>query len=172
MTAHAPSRRERRLQEIEARRDARDRARHRSEQNQQRLRLLGFGAVVVAVLAVGGFLAFGDFFDRPTADAGTIDVQSSMAGFTPTVIRVKAGTTASISWWTDDAAVHLDGGVHTMIAPELGLNEELSAESRRVVSWQVPDMPGTYDVYCDTCCGGKGSPSMHGTIVIEPGVSA
>lgn len=172
MTTHAPSRRERRLQEIEARRAARDRARQRSEQGQQRLRVLGFGAVVVAVLAVGGFLAFGDFFGRPAAEAGTIDVQSSMAGFTPSVIKVKAGTTASISWWTDDAAVHLDGGVHTMIAPELGLNEVLGAESRRVVSWQVPDMPGTYDVYCDTCCGGKGSPTMHGTIVIEPGDSA
>lgn len=169
MTAHAPSRRERRLQEIEARRAARDRARQRSEQGQQRLRLLGFGGVIVAVLAVGGYLAFGDFFDRPAAEAGTIDVQSSMAGFTPSVIKVKAGTTASISWWTDDAAAHLEGGVHTMIAPELGLHEELSAESRRLVNWQVPDMPGTYDVYCDTCCGGKGSPTMHGTIVIEPG---
>jgi heme/copper-type cytochrome/quinol oxidase subunit 2 len=28
-------------------------------------------------------------------------------------------------------------------------------------------MPGTYDVYCDTCCGGKDSPTMHGSIVIE-----
>lgn len=172
MTAHAPSRHERRLQEIEARRAARDLARQRSAQSQQRLRLLGFGAVIVAVLAVGGFLAFGDFFDRPAAEVGTIDVQSSMAGFTPSVIKVKAGTTASISWWTDDAAAHLDGGVHTMIAPELGLNEELRAESRRVIRWQVPDMPGTYDVYCDSCCGGKDSPQMHGTIVIEPGYSA
>jgi plastocyanin len=172
MTTRAQSRHERRLQEIDARRAERDRARHRSGQNQQRLRVLGFGGVVVAVLAVGGFLAFGDYLDRPAADVGTIDVQSSMAGFTPSVIRVKAGTTASISWWTDDAALHLDRGVHTMIAPELGLNETLGAESRRVISWQVPDMPGTYDVYCDTCCGGKDSPQMHGTIVIEPGTSA
>lgn len=172
MTTTASSRRERRLAEIEARRAGRDRARQRSEQNQQRLRVLGFGAVVVAVLAVGGFLAFGDFFNRPAAEVGTIDVQSSMAGFTPSVITVKAGTMASISWWTDDAAMHLQGGVHTMIAPELGLHEELGAESRRMVSWQVPNMPGTYDVYCDSCCGGKGSPTMHGTIVIEPGDKA
>lgn len=172
MTTDAPSRHERRLQAIEARRAERDRARQRSGQNRQRLRGLGFGAVVVAVLAVGGLLAFGDFFGRPAAQAGTIDVQSSMAGFAPSVIKVKAGTTASISWWTDDAAGHLDGGVHTMIAPELGLNETLGAESRRVITWQVPDMPGSYDVYCDTCCGGKDSPTMHGTIVIEPGTSA
>jgi len=169
MTTDVPSRHERRLQAIEARRAGRDRARQRSEQNRQTFRVFGFGAVVVAVLAVGGLLAFGDFFDRPAAEVGTIDVQSSMAGFTPSVIKVKAGTTASISWWTDDAAGHLERGVHTMIAPELGLNEELGAESRRMITWQVPDMPGTYDVYCDSCCGGKGSPTMHGTIVIEPG---
>jgi heme/copper-type cytochrome/quinol oxidase subunit 2 len=36
-----------------------------------------------------------------------------------------------------------------------------------MVTWQVPDRPGTYVMYCDTCCGGKESPSMRGTIVIE-----
>ena len=132
------------------------------------LPIFGFAGVVGVVLVVGGFLAFGDFFNRPAPEVGSIDVQSSMAGFTPSVIRVKAGTTASISWWTDDAAMHLQGGAHTMIAPELGLNEQLGAESRRMFTWQVPDKPGTYDVYCDSCCGGKGSPQMHGTIVIEP----
>lgn len=168
MTTDPPSRRERRLQEIGTRRAARDRGRQRADQDRQRIRQLGFGGVVVAVLAIGGFLAFGDFFNRPTAAMGTIDVQSSMAGFTPSVITVEAGATAALSWWTDDAAVHLEGGVHTMVAPELGLYEELPAESRRRISWQVPDKPGTYDVYCDSCCGGKDSPTMHGTIVILP----
>jgi plastocyanin len=126
-----------------------------------------FGAVVVVVLAVGGFLAFGDFLNRPAAAIGTIDVQSSMAGFTPAVIRAKAGTTVTLDWWTQDASMHLENGVHTMIAPELGLNEMLPAESRRSVTWQVPNMPGSYDVYCDTCCGGKDSPTMHGTILVE-----
>ncbi len=127
-----------------------------------------FGVIVIAVLAVGGYLAFGDFLNRPAAAAGTIDVQSSMAGFTPSVIRVKAGSTVTLNWWTQDAAVHLQGGVHTMVAPELGLNEQLPAESRRAVTWQVPNTPGTYDVYCESCCGGKDSPTMHGKIVVEP----
>jgi heme/copper-type cytochrome/quinol oxidase subunit 2 len=91
-----------------------------------------------------------------------------MAGFTPSEIRVTAGTTVTLDWWTQDAAVHLQDGVHTMISPELGLNEALPAESRTAVTWQVPDKPGTYDVWCDTCCGGKDSPTMHGKIVIEP----
>lgn len=125
-----------------------------------------FPSIVVAVLAIGALLAFGDFFNRPGAAVGAIEVQSSMAGFTPSTITVKAGETVELDWWTQDAAVHLQGGVHTMIAPDLGLREELPAEGRRLVSWTVPDKPGTYDVWCDTCCGGKDSPSMHGTIVV------
>ena len=134
----------------------------------ERLRPLLFAGIVVGVLTAGAYLAFGDFLNRGGgATAGAIDVQSSMAGFTPSEIRVKAGTTVTLDWWTQDAAVHLQGGVHTMIAPELGLNEALPAEGRRAVTWQVPDRPGTFDVYCDSCCGGKEAPQMHGKIVIE-----
>ena len=134
----------------------------------ERFRPLLFAAVVVGVLAVGAYLAFGDFLNRGAgATAGAIDVQSSMAGFTPSEIKVKAGTTVTLDWWTQDAAVHLSGGVHTMISDELSLREELPAESRRAVVWQVPNKPGTYDVWCESCCGGKEAPQMHGKIVIE-----
>lgn len=152
-----------------ARRGARAAARTRHERD-TRLRQIGFGGIVAVVLVVGGVLAFGDFFDRPSggATAGTIDVQSSMAGFNPSEIRVKAGESVTLKWWTDDAAPHLQGGVHTMVSPDLGLREELPAESSRLVTWSVPDKPGTYDVWCETCCGGKDSPTMHGTIVVEP----
>jgi Heme/copper-type cytochrome/quinol oxidases, subunit 2 len=127
-----------------------------------------FAGLVVGVLALGAFLAFGDFLNRPAAATGSIDVQSSMAGFTPSTITVKAGETVALDWWTQDAAVHLQGGVHTMISPDLGLNERLPAESRRTVTWTVPNKPGTYDVWCESCCGGKGSPTMHGKIVVLP----
>jgi plastocyanin len=133
----------------------------------ERLRLFAFAGVVAATLVAGGYLAFGDFLNRPPATGGVIQIQSSMAGFSPSEIRVTAGSTVTLDWWTQDGALHLEGGVHTLIAPELGLYEELAAESRRMVTWQVPDRPGTYVMYCDTCCGGKESPSMRGTIVIE-----
>lgn len=151
-------------------RTARVRAEERRRTRDTRIRAIAFGGIAVAVFAIGAVLAFGDFLDRPTdgATAAAIAVQSSMAGFSPSEIRVRAGDTATLDWWTDDAAVHLQGGVHTMVAPDLDLYEELPAESNRTVTWQVPDKPGTYDVYCDSCCGGKDSPSMHGTIVIEP----
>ena len=127
-----------------------------------------FGVIVAAVLLGGLWLAFGNFLTRPAAAVGSISVQSSMAGFTPAEIRVKAGSTVTLDWWTEDAAMHLQNGVHTMISPELGLNEALPAQSRRAVAWTVPNKPGTYDVWCDSCCGGKGNPQMHGKIVVEP----
>ncbi len=133
---------------------------------------LVFGVLAVVVLGAGAYLALGDFFGRDTGRTGVINVQSSMAGFTPSTIRVKAGEVVTLDWWTNDAAVHLDGGVHTMISPELGLNESLPAEGRRDVNWMVPNKPGEYDVYCDSCCGGKDSPTMHGKIVVEPADAA
>ena len=150
------------------------RAQRRREARQARLRKVGFGGIAVAVLAVGGALAFGDFFNRPGdgATAGAIDVQSSMAGCDPAEIRVTAGETVTLNWWTQDAAPHLTGGVHTMVAPELGLDEALPAESTKAVTWTVPNTPGTFDVYCDSCCGGKDSPTMHGRIVVEPAAAA
>lgn len=154
------------------RRATRQAARAR-EAREAKVRKLAFGGIVVAVLAVGVALAFGDFFNRPSdTAAGVIDVQSSMAGFTPGEIRVKAGETVTLNWWTQDAAMHLEGGVHTMISPDLDLNEQLPAESTRLVTWTAPNKPGTYDVWCDTCCGGKDSPTMHGRIVIEPASAA
>jgi cytochrome c oxidase subunit 2 len=134
----------------------------------QRLRPLLFAGVVVAVLGAGVYFAFGNFLTRPAAAVGSISVQSSMAGFTPAEIHVKAGSAVTLDWWTEDASMHLQNGVHTMIAPDLGLHEELQAESRRAVSWTVPNKPGTYDVWCESCCGGKDSPTMHGKIVVEP----
>jgi heme/copper-type cytochrome/quinol oxidase subunit 2 len=132
-----------------------------------------FGLVVVAALAVGGYLAFGDLAgQRSAASTATgIPVRLSMAGFTPADLRVPAGQAVAIELWTTDAAPHLHNGVHTMISDELGIYEELPAagltgESRKVVMIQTPTKPGIYDIYCDTCCGGKDSPTMHGTLTV------
>jgi cytochrome c oxidase subunit 2 len=138
----------------------------------ERIRKAAFGLVVVVVLAAGAYLAFGDFLgQRGTTTDDAISVQSSMAGFGP-AIHVKAGQAVKLDWWTNDAAQHLHGGVHTMISDELGLHEELSAagpsgESRKLVAFTAPMKTGEYDIYCDTCCGGKASPTMHGKIVVD-----
>jgi hypothetical protein len=142
---------------------------HRNE----RIRKTAFGLIVVGVLAWGGHLAFGDFLGQrgATTTAGAISVQSSMAGF-GNAIHVKAGQAVNLDWWTNDAAQHLQRGVHTMISEELGLHEELpaagpSGESRKLVAFTAPMKTGEYDIYCDTCCGGRASPTMHGKIIVD-----
>jgi plastocyanin len=133
-----------------------------------------FGLVVAVVLGGGVYLAAGDLLGQrgsaSTADA--IPVRLSMAGFEPGEIRVPAGRAVSIELWTTDAAPHLAGGVHTMISDELGIYEELPAagmtgESRKIVTIKTPTRPGTYDIWCNTCCGGKDSPTMHGKLTVE-----
>lgn len=173
MTTSTAPRRDRRATTIAERRAQREKAANASGRGgADAARKLAFGGVVLGVMAIGAFLAFGDFLNRPAAAAGEINVQSSMAGFTPSTITVKAGATVSLDWWTNDAAIHLQNGVHTMVAPDLGLDEELPAESSRRVTWTVPNKPGTYDVWCESCCGGKDSPTMHGKIVVTPADSA
>lgn len=134
------------------------------------VRRVAFGAVVAVVLALGGYLAFADFLGRAGPAAG-VSVQASMAGFTPGEIQVKAGEPVTLDFWTQDSPLHLRDGVHTMISHDLGLHEELpgasaGGTSRVAVSFTAPTTPGEYDIYCDTCCGGRASPSMHGKVVV------
>ena len=177
MNAPLPPRSERRAALLEDRRTAR-RSAHAADavarRRQERLRIAGFGVVVAVVLGGGIYLATSDLFGQ-RGSASTADVtpvRMSMAGFTPSEIRVPAGQTVALELWTTDSAPHLEGGVYTLISDELDLYEELPAagttgESRRVVSIDTPTTPGTYDIYCDTCCGGKASPTMHGRLVVE-----
>jgi plastocyanin len=144
-----------------------------AERRSRRIRQGAFGLLVAAILAVGGYLAFGDLAGQRGAatTADTIPVRLSMAGFTPSEVEVPAGKTVAVELWTTDAAPHLQNGIHTMISDELGIYEELpaagpSGESRRVVTITAPAAPGVYDIYCDTCCGGKASPTMHGKLTV------
>jgi cytochrome c oxidase subunit II len=179
-TTQQPRRSERRASAIEEQRTDRRQRQRRARESRSRegrpdgLRVAAFAFVVVIVLAAGAYLAFGDLVGQrgaaSTADA--IPVRLSMAGFTPGEVRVPAGAVVELELWTTDTAPHLDGGVHTMISDELGIHEELPAagitgESRKVVRITTPPTPGVYDIYCDTCCGGKKSPSMHGKLVVE-----
>ncbi|HSL98238.1 MAG TPA: cupredoxin domain-containing protein [Candidatus Deferrimicrobiaceae bacterium] len=175
MTARRETRADRRTTQIQERRLDRRLARHRAEaERREKAGRLAFGGVIVAVLAIGGYLAFGDFLGRPGGGAGNgaISVQASMAGFNPSEIHVKAGELVMIDFWTQDSPGHLQGGVHTMISDEMGLYATLpgadaASTSRVAVQFLAPSAPGVYDIYCDTCCGGRETPTMHGKVVVE-----
>jgi hypothetical protein len=125
-------------------------------------------ALVIGVLGFGAAIGFGDFLGRPSPGAtSALPVRMSMAGFDPAVITARAGELLTLELWTTDAAPHLQGGVHTLISDELSFYEELPAESRRIVTLRMPAAAGDYDIYCDTCCGGKQSPTMHAILRVE-----
>lgn len=140
-----------------------------AERRAQRIRAAMFTALVVGVLGAGLWLASSDLLGQRGAATGAkaLAVRASMAGFTPSVIEAKAGEVVTIDFWTTDAAPHLQGGVHTFISQRLGINETVAAESRHTFSFTAPMTPGDYDVYCDSCCGGKASPTMHGIIRVR-----
>ena len=141
-----------------------------SEERQRRRSLLprvvAFGLVVVVILGAGTYLAASVFLgQRDSSAAGYQPVRLSMAGFDPKIITAKAGDTVKLDFWNTDNAMHLDGGgVHTFIMDSQNIYVKIPAEARQQYSFTAPATPGDYDFYCNTCCGGKESPTMHGTL--------
>jgi hypothetical protein len=129
-----------------------------------RWRYAAGASCVAVVLVVGLLLGFGDFLGRPDGAAAATPVRMSMAGFEPEFIHATAGEELALELWTTDSALHLEGGVHSFVSDQLGIYEELPAESRMTVALQMPEEAGMYDIYCDSCCGGRDNPTMHGRI--------
>ena len=130
-------------------------------------RIVAFIAVAVVILGAGAYLAGSVFLGQrgSSSAAGYLPVRLSMAGFDPKVIDAKAGATVKLDFWNTDNAMHLDGGgVHTFIMDGQNIYVKIPAEARQQYSFTAPTTPGDYDFYCNTCCGGKESPTMHGTL--------
>ncbi len=130
-------------------------------------------AVIALVIVGGGVYAASSVFlgargkDAPT---GALPVRISMAGWDPKTIDVRAGQAISLHFWDTDSAMHLSemdpgsGGVHTFIMDDQHVRVAIPGEGSKDYTLTAPSKPGDYDFYCDTCCGGKGSPDMHGTL--------
>ena len=131
-----------------------------------KLRLAAFMLVAAAVLGGGVYLAGSVFLGQRdgTSVAGAISVRISMDGFDPGTLDAKPGQTLMLDWWNQDAAMHLTNGVHTLVSDSLDVHFELPAEGRETVELTAPTAPGDYDFWCDSCCGGKDNPKMHGTL--------
>jgi cytochrome c oxidase subunit 2 len=130
------------------------------------LRAAAFVLIAVGVLAAGIYLAADVFLGQRggTQATGVQPMRISMAGFDPAVLNAEPGQRLTIDWWNTDGAVHLQAGVHTLVSDALGIRLELPAESRKLITITAPMTPGDYDFWCDSCCGGRDSPNMHGTL--------
>ena len=143
--------------------------RREAHARQRRIRSTIFAVVVIGVLGLAGYYLKQAFFrPTPTPIAGNvIDVSASMSGFDKTEIRLKVGQPVTVRLTSMDNSAHTDGGgKHQWAIDELGLNIVAQPESSNYVTF-TPTKAGTYDFYCDICCGGRANPTMNGQLIVE-----
>ncbi len=131
--------------------------------------MLAFLVVAAAILGGGIYLASSVFMGQrdKTSTPGALAMRISMDGFDPNPISATPGETLTIDWWNTDASMHLANGVHSLVSDTLNVHFELPAQSRKTITITAPTAPGDYDFWCDSCCGGKDNPKMHGTLHVE-----
>jgi cytochrome c oxidase subunit 2 len=139
-------------------------ANRKAKQVGMSLRVRGLVFAVVTLAVVGAAL----WLVRPSSqssDAVQV-VQVTMGGFQPAEIHLPANQPATIRLVNQDSPYHTDGGgVHQFAAPTIGVDVRVQTRSSEVVN--LPALaPGTYEFYCDVCCGGKENPSMWGKLVV------
>lgn len=151
------------------RRQERKRRATQQHRRQRTRRTLGYGAVVLAVLALSGwFVAKPLLRGQVVVDRGDVlVVRANMGGFQPNILRVRANTPITIQLESLDTRFHRDGGGrHQFAIDELGVDiiaPPLGSEEKTFVISE----PGTYAFYCSICCGGKANPSMWGRLIVE-----
>lgn len=156
-------------QPLPARRRTAGLAAHSSSRSSS-TRPLRFAAFVVISLAVGG-VAIGLVASRlqgPGAtDTAAIQVHASMGGFDPPALTVKAGQLVKVELSSMDTSMHSDGGGwHEFAIDALGIDWKVGPLSSEVFEFTAPTTVGTYDFYCNICCGGKENPSMQGKLTV------
>jgi plastocyanin len=149
--------------------DAPARDRTVSEQVQSgwpfKVRLSLFLAAVVVVLGPALWLVRPMSTDAMGAD---YSVNMSMTGFTPPNFSIPAGKPVSIQFNNVDSPFHgiTNGALHQFAIDELGIDVRLDGKQSTVINLPALE-PGTYEFYCNVCCGGKVNPSMQGKLTVE-----
>lgn len=144
-------------------------SRKQARLRQQRIRTIIFGAVVVGVLSLSGYLLISAFFKPgpPPMAGNVIDLKADMSGFDQKEIRLKVGQPVTLRLTSLDNSHHTDGGgKHQLAVDELGVNIIAQPEDSNYATF-TPDKPGEYVFYCDICCGGKANPTMNGKLIVE-----
>ncbi len=127
-----------------------------------------FVVIVIAIFGAAIYLIMSKSAVLEPVDKDAIKMTITMSGFEPNVIRAKAGQLVTINLINPDSSMHTDGGgIHNfqLKAGLANVNVTLAPESQKVFTF-TPTQPGEYHWYCDSCCGGKENPSMHGTLIV------
>lgn len=122
-----------------------------------------------AVLALALTLALAPLFHRSSSPPSAPEAQSiviSMGGFAPDHLVIPAGRPTTLVIINPDSKFHTDGGGwHQFAIDPLHLDTRIPPRSQQVV--RLDPLPaGTYEFYCDICCGGRVNPSMRGILEV------
>ena len=150
----------------------RNQQRHRRERKSHRRqgRAIWFVLGALAVLSVAAFLAAEPLRSRPAASepGGSVpQVYVSMAGFEPRMLTASAGQEFKMQFVNPDSQFHTDGGGwHQFRIDGVGIDVRIPPSSQPTVT--LPALAaGTYEFYCDVCCGGKANPAMRGVLEVK-----
>lgn len=127
-----------------------------------------FVAIVIAIFGAAAYIVMSKTASLEPEDKDAIKMTITMAGFEPDTIRAKAGQPVTINLINPDNSHHTDGGgVHNFMltAGLANVNITLAPESQQVFTF-TPTQAGEYHWYCDSCCGGRENPNMHGTLIV------
>ena len=133
-----------------------------------RKRIIGFGAVTLAVLLAAAYFLW-PAVRTSTLFSGaeqSIEIAVSMAGFSPSRIATRAGEPLTIRLVNKDNRFHTDGGGwHQFAIDELGVDVRVPPLATRTITF-TPKETGVFDFFCDVCCGGRANPYMHGALTV------
>lgn len=126
------------------------------------LLVLGSGALLVAFTALAAWAL-------SPARSGIVELTMDMRGYSRETIRGQAGKPVTVRMSVPESPFFPDGegGEHQFAVDELGVDLIVLPGETGEVTF-TPSQPGTYEYYCDTCCGGRVNPSMRGELVVGP----
>ena len=125
--------------------------------------------IVATAVAGSAWLLGSALWGRGPRPAGgdVVEIKGTMGGFAPSLIRAKAGRPLTVRLTSVDTRFHTDGGgKHQFAIDALGVNIIAPPKGTREVTF-TPHAPGTYEYYCDVCCGGRANPTMVGKLIVE-----
>ena len=94
-------------------------------------------------------------------------VQLSMGGFNPSRIEARAGEPLTLRLVNRDNRFHTDGGGwHQFAIDELDVDVKVPPLKTQEFTF-TPGESGTFEFYCDVCCGGRENPYMQGTLTVR-----
>lgn len=147
----------------------------RLKASRRRLKIGLFAATALAVLGISTFLVVSPLravrapAPGPSTSAASVEnrqVVVTMGGFDPQTIRVPAGQPLAVRLVNPDSQFHTDGGGwHQFRIEALDVDLRIPPKSDRTQTF-ANLAPGTYEFYCDICCGGKENPAMRGVLEV------